>query len=472
MARLGVFSVAPLLFVCLAGHADDSRDSSGPIFWPQPLSAPVLPLGPRDRASVTAGGGSSAAAEQAGRGPEAEPEESREELNASVAAQLDAIQAEQARGGERSPELIGALSSLAFTYQKLGDYASADSTLQEAIEIARINFGLHSLDQADVVESLVEARQTGGDYGGAAEKRRYLRELVGRNSNDPRVVGILTEMAEQEMDNARRLVGVPAPGQVAITSGGADPGFFAQLTPSLVALHAAQSDYIRAIQAAVRTHTGNTADVFALQDALSDTVYFQYAHPEILGPGHLRSAWNATAGTPSWYPTLGFTGAQILRHKALDSMSFRRSPMDLARDLVALADWYLVFGSYQGGNKSYGPAWDTYRMARDLLVKNNVANETIDEFFSPEVPPAVPVLPESIVGTVHDRALRGYVDAAVEITRFGDVKRVEILGGSPAVTKDIEGDLKHYVVAHTYRPRFVNGELPRTDRFAARFYFD
>jgi tetratricopeptide (TPR) repeat protein len=475
MARLGVFSVA-FLSVCLAGHAEDSRDLSAPTFWPRPLSAPALPLGPRDPASVAAAGEGGAAAAEEGRPREdaAQPE-SREELAALVVVQLDAIEAEQARNGDRSPELIGQLSSLAATYEKLGDYASADAALQHAIEIARIDFGLHSLDQADVVESLVATRQTRGDYGGAAEKRRYLHELVGRNRDDPRVVGILAEMAGQEMDNARRLVGVPAPAVIAVTSGGGDGLLsMAQPTPSLAALHAAQSDYIAAIQAAVRTRTGNTADVFALQDALSDTVYFGLAHPEILGPGHKRSAWSSNGGAPPWYPTLGFTGAQILRHKALDSMSFRRAPLDVAKDLIALADWYLVFGSFDGasGRKSYGPAWDTYGMARDLLVRSNVATETIDELLSPEVPPSVPVLPESIAGTVHDRVLRGYVDASVEFTRFGDVKRVEILGRSPAVTKDIEEELRRYVAEQTFRPRFVNGEFPRSDRFAARFYFD
>ena len=55
MARLGVFSVA-FLCVCLAGHAEDSRDRSALTFWPQPLSAPALPLGLRDPASVAAAG--------------------------------------------------------------------------------------------------------------------------------------------------------------------------------------------------------------------------------------------------------------------------------------------------------------------------------------------------------------------------------------------------------------------------------
>jgi tetratricopeptide (TPR) repeat protein len=471
MARLGVSSVA-FLCVCLAGHAEDSRDLSAPTFWPQPLSAPALPLGLRDPASVAAGEGG-ANAEQSDPRENVQQPESREELASAVKAQLDAIEAEQARNGDRSPELIAQLSSLASTYEKLGDYASADAALQHAIAVARIDFGLHSLDQADVVESLVATRQTSGNFGGAAEKRRYLRELVGRNRDDPRVVGILAEMAAQEMDNARRLVGVPAPGVVAFTSGGADGVSMAPLTPSLAAVHAAQADYIAAIQAAVRTHTGNAADVFALQDALSETVYFALAHPEILGPGHRHGVWNSNGRAAPWYPTLGFAGARILRHKALDGMSFRRSPLDVAKDLLALADWYLVFGSFQSeSGMSYGPAWDTYRMARDLLVKSNVSREQIDELFSPEVPPSVPVLPESVVGSRHTPVLRGYVDASVEFTRFGDVKRVEILGRSPAVTKNIEEELRHYVAEQTYRPRFVNGELPRSDRFAARFYFD
>jgi hypothetical protein len=471
MARLGVFSFA-LCCVCLAGQAEDSRAPSALTFWPQPLSAPLLPLGAHETGGSVASsrGGTS---DRSAAGAAADRPQTHEELSAAVAAQLDSIEAEQARGGERSPELIPRLAELASTYQKLGDLVRADAALEHAIEIARINFGLHSLEQADVVESLVATRETVGDYGGAAEKRRYLRRLVGRNWDDPRVVGILTEMAAQEMEDARRLVGVPAPVRIGINSGDGPP----PPTPARAALHAAQRDYIAAIQASVRTHTGNTADVFALQDALSDTVYFELAHPEILGPGHPRGPLNGS-WSPADYPTLGFTGAEILRHKALDSMSFRRSAVEVAKDLVALADWYLVFGSYEGANgvgyqsRSYGPALDTYAMARDLLAKSDVARDTMDDILSPEVPAVIPVLPESIVGTVHDRVLRGYIDASVEITRFGDVKHVKVLGRSPTATKDVEEQFKHYVATRTFRPRFVNGELPRSDRFSARFYFD
>src|SRR5262249_26581107 len=159
MARLGVFSAA-LLCVCLAGHAESSLDLSTLTFWPQPLSAPPLPLGPHEGAESIAAQFPEAVSSQP-RAPEEAPSgETREELAAAVAAQLDAIAAEQARNGDRSAELIPELASLASSYEKLGEHASADTALQHAIELARINFGLHSLDQADVVESLVSTRQT------------------------------------------------------------------------------------------------------------------------------------------------------------------------------------------------------------------------------------------------------------------------------------------------------------------------
>jgi hypothetical protein len=44
-----------------------------------------------------------------------------------------------------------------------------------------------------------------------------------------------------------------------------------------------------------------------------------------------------------------------------------------------------------------GTALDAYELARNLLVKRGVARETIDEVFSPAIPPSIPVLPASIV---------------------------------------------------------------------------
>jgi hypothetical protein len=478
MAKLG-FLAAALLCVCPTGHAD-SLDLSRLSFWPQPLSAPQLPL---DTSNAEPN-----ATESQNRDTErTQPLEAarHDELAAAVTTQLNGVEAERSRNGERSAALVDKLVTLASSYRKLGESEAAAAALAQAIEVARINFGLHSLDQASAVEALVENHETSGDFAAAAEKRRYLRDLVERNSDDPRVFGILTEIAAQEMDDARRLVGVPAPSENAISLGGAAPSsgppkFGTQAqdrlesrlsggpppTPSLEALWTAQSDYAAALQAAV-THSSNVsvADVFAAEDALADTAYFALAHPEIVGLGNARSP--SAIKRASDIATMNFWAAQglILQHKAVHSTRFRRPAVDVAKDWIALADWYLVFAG------SSRLAFDTYRMARDLLVKSNVSRETINQLLSPELPPAVPVLPESIIGTIHNQALHGYIDAVIEITRFGEVKRVEILGRSETVTKVIEEQLTRHVAGQTFRPRFASGDPPRSDRFSARFYF-
>jgi hypothetical protein len=118
-----------------------------------------------------------------------------------------------------------------------------------------------------------------------------------------------------------------------------------------------------------------------------------------------------------------------------------------------------------------GTALDAYELARNLLVKRGVARETIDEVFSPAIPPSIPVLPASIVGTIGDHSLRGYIDAAVQLTRFGDVKDVEILDESAGTSRAVAKGFRHYLAWQAFRPRFVAGELARSDRFSARFYY-
>jgi tetratricopeptide (TPR) repeat protein len=470
MARFTLLVALLLLWTCSAGHAEDSSAPTAVVFWPAPLSKPLLQIvadatgqpgaaGVGTRPSAPLGGDELSAA-------------SRAELLETVAKQLDEIKEERDRNGERSPTLIGELAALASSYQALGEHDSAISALKDAVQIARMSFGLHSLDQADLVTSVVESRRAEGDYGDAAAQRQYLRELAGRNSDDPRVVGILSGLAASEMGDANRLLGVPAPSQILVSSGGDVDGTggahvpLPPMTPALDALYTARGDYLAALQATKKTGAASPADVLALGDALVDTVYFEFAHPEVHSPVGLakwHGMWPARA-PGSRYPGLSYVGRRFLQAKVQDSVNFGRSTTDVARAVIELGDWYLLFGEY-------GRALDTYESARHLLVERGVPGERIDGILSPELAPILPVLPDTIAGNRADHAFRGYIDASLEITRFGDVKRVEIIGASPAASKAIERDLRRYLSACVFRPRFLNGELARSDRYSGRFYF-
>ncbi len=449
MARLAILLVAALGAGSTA-HAQGSPDLAGLTFWPQPLASAALPLDARGAQRET--GVSRPAAQPANDAA----------LREAADARLDAVAKEQALNGERSPALIEELIALAAVYRELGEIGSAAAALEDAIHVARINYGLYSLDQLHAVESLVALKTTSSDYAQAAAQREYLRDLARRNADDPRIVGMLNELAAAEMAAARELLDVPAPAQLIVnqpTVAGEEPIRSPPLKPALEALLAARSDYIAALDATLRTRTGNVGDWFALENTLADTAYFEYAHPELFGP---KSAYAYVDGQNRDVLTIAST--QILRNRVRDMANFGLRPVEITKAMLELADWYLIHSAF---------AWalEEYQFARDFLVKQNIPRQTIDEMLSPDLPPVIPVLPASVGGAPRDRA-RGYFDTSVEITRFGLVRRMTLLARSPGTSRAIEKAFRRYLDSARFRPRFVNDELPRSDRFEARFYFD
>jgi len=444
MARLTILLVAAL-GACSTAQAHTSPELAGLAFWPQPLASAALPL---DSHETGVNRPAAQAADHAA-------------LREAADARLDAVAKEQALNGERSPALIDKLVSLAELYRELGELGSAAAALEDAIRIARINYGLYSLDQVDAVESLVALESANGDYAQAAAQREYLRDLTRRNADDPRIVGVLNGLAAGEMAAARELLDVPAPPQFIVnqSTDGVVPIRPPQ-KPALEALEAARSDYIATLQAALRTRTGNVRDWSALEDALADTVYFEYAHPELFGLKKLHATGRYVIDNA----VMTLASTQILQNRVRDSAHFGLGPLEVAKAMLELGDWYLV-------DSAFDSALTEYELARDLVVKQNVPRETIDDLLSPDLPPVIPTPPANIAGAPRDRA-RGYIDASVEINRFGIVKRANVVAKSPGTSKAIEKGFRRYIESARFRPRFTNDELARSDRFHARFYFD
>ena len=462
MAMLRVLIVA-LSFACSVGHAQTEADLSYLTFWPQSRSSPAPAHDPQSAGNI--GSAKARAWASGARVGELDPlaiqSAERTKLAAAVDKQVDALKKEEAANGERSSALVGQLTSLAEAYQAIGDYDAAAATLDEAIRLSRVNFGLYSLDQADAVESLAALKQAQGKYDEAFEHREYLRGLVRRNDNDPHVVGVLSGLASSEMDAARQSLGVPAPPQLIIRLGLPEPAPPRPRTPSLDALYAARSDYGAALAAAVRLGAGDVEDRFALEERLIDTVYFEFAHPEVYGPQSLYTRMNGGVLIPQ---RLSETGLEVLQARVRHSERLGRQPIDVARAMLELGDWYLVYAQFSW-------ALDEYQRAHDWVAAHGVPDRTIHELLSPEIPPIVPVLPAEAAGSSLNRAVRGYIDAAVELTRFGQVRHVEILDESPGASRAIEKRLRHYLAASCFRPRFLEGQPARSDRFEARFYF-
>jgi hypothetical protein len=274
-----------------------------------------------------------------------------------------------------------------------------------------------------------------------------------RNPEDVRVSGLMTRLADAEMASAWDLIDTPPPPQFSVNLNLEVPHPSMLRGPALKALIAARRHYAEAILAGTRNGTESFAELVALEDRFIDTLYFELAHPKLRyyedGPTRFTR-----------FEALASVGVRMLQSKVDDTVKLRQSPLATAAAMIELGDWYLIFAVN-------GAALEQYQAARDLLVASGVAQVTIDQMLSPEVPPVVPVPLET-----GDRTHHGYVDAAVEVGPYGNARNVEILEKSADTPKILEKRLRQYLERNRIRPRFVDGQLVRSDRFEARFYYD
>ena len=282
----------PLLVALLlpaSAPAQELPELSGIAFRAAPLSSEQPPVPPDAAARDAAARRSPASGTAQTRRPASSA--TPDQLSADIAQHLAAVDTEEARSGERSPTLVDPLQSLAALYEEAGNHDAAIATLQKAVWILRVNSGLYSLDQVDVVEELLAARRANGQHTEATTLAGYLQQLATRNPEDVRVSGLLGRLADAEMAAARNLIDVPPPPQFNLVLNDQIPRPVELRSPALKALMAARRHYAEAMLAGTRNGSESYADLVALEDRLIDTLYFELAHPKLKyyedGPNHV-----------------------------------------------------------------------------------------------------------------------------------------------------------------------------------------
>src|SRR5690606_27742567 len=119
---------------------------------------------------------------------------------------VDRLAQIEAQHGPRSSELIAPLRTLALLYQERGENALAAAAVDRAWELVRINHGVQSLDQADLIRQRIEIANGHGDLMEAWNLEQALLVLARRHSDDARTVGILHRLADERMSVLERYV--------------------------------------------------------------------------------------------------------------------------------------------------------------------------------------------------------------------------------------------------------------------------
>ncbi|HEY3517099.1 MAG TPA: hypothetical protein VGL98_08625 [Gammaproteobacteria bacterium] len=129
---------------------------------------------------------------------------------------------------------------------------------------------------------------------------------------------------------------------------------------------------------------------------------------------------------------------------------------------LELADWDLLYARN-------GAALAEYALVHENLKTNGVAEAVIAGVFAPEVPIVLPTFrPNPLQTAIGNR----YIDVTFEITKFGEPRRIEIVGVAPNVPDAAKDELVDVINTSRFRPRIADGELGRATPVAVRYYLN
>jgi len=98
--------------------------------------------------------------------------------------------------GETSPDLIEPLAALSLLHEERGDYEPALALIEQATHVIKVNRGLHTLDEAQLMRRSIRIERARGNAEAAWNEEQELLTLIRRYPHDARTVPIFNEIAD------------------------------------------------------------------------------------------------------------------------------------------------------------------------------------------------------------------------------------------------------------------------------------
>jgi hypothetical protein len=429
--------------------------------------------------------------------------------------------AAQAKEGPRSAALIELFKELGVLYETEGRYELATAALEQARQLVRANYGLHTLDQVPLLQQAMANQQAASNFAMVRALEEELLDLAGRHPDDVRSAAIYRDAGRRRMEVLRRFVAGEAPGEV---------------YPEAGVYSFWRDDMIRDLAADAQIHYADAAAVMLrnrryASDELRDSEMEIVRASDVIRRLARPLRWNSTmAGAQATMQQNTFSS--VSRNRLNRNQEERRlhnpalqermntltelanraavpdapgaaqdfagnlrgdgivSPYQLGRDSYArviaydelvlgdsadaaslrnrleaylqLADWDLLYSQN-------GVAFDQYARVHELLESTPIGEPLIAEIFAPSLPIVLPVFSQSPLATLESPR---YIDVSFEITKFGESRRVEIVGAAPDVSDAARDELLSLVKSARFRPRVTDGELGRAAPVVVRYYLN
>jgi tetratricopeptide (TPR) repeat protein len=399
----------------------------------------------------------------------------------SIERYLENISAVEADDGPFAPALLEQYLSLGKAYQQNNEHTEAIEVLEKAEYISRINSGLFAAEQFVIVENLIGSYLATGETRKAFDRQQYLLFLNQQNFGEDslQAVPVLRKLADWQMDSFSSAINAETPFTISINSGGRGPRNATPREFAFSSLYLAQNTYFQAIRNLVNNNQLANPALPELELKLIEAVFLSANRRGLLSD-------------PDFYmdPRLVQTGSRIMRRNlAGNSVSFVNgrnaylrmriyeehqatvNPLEVARTIIGLGDWHLLFDRRTNAVKYY-------EEAAAYLRSQNVAEVAISNLLHPELPPQLPLftaLPHSRqkygMNTETMLPFAGYADVSFDLTRYGNVRNIEINSTTGEFSKNMERRLIRILRTTPFRPRMRDGKVITSDNIRIRYYY-
>ena len=361
-------------------------------------------------------------------------------------------------------ELSEALLGLGLAYQREGDHKEAIASMQQALQINRVNNGLHSVSKIPLIEHLIVSYAATDEWELVENSYTKMMQLYYRNYefNDPRLLPVFSKLIswhwfafakrvdEQPLNHlllAREMI----LHSVGIIKSNYDENDLRQL--DLYTALVMTEWYLTMLQ-------GDSKEIL-LQ---SDTSGFQ---------GDFDNRF-----TDPWRPLQNTytSGKRHIEEMIYITQSNPETPrMTAIKTHVMLADWNLLFKKKMAADEAYQQVWS------GIAALDNPDSYMKEIFGNLVSLPDINISDSSYFAGEKKDADRGEekngtkdiaIDLTFNLSTTGRAIRSEVINANPEATSNMIMKAKRRLRYTRFRPRYDNGEAVLVTDATIRYFFE
>ncbi|MCZ6526874.1 MAG: tetratricopeptide repeat protein [Gammaproteobacteria bacterium] len=358
--------------------------------------------------------------------------------------------------GAYANQLGEALLGMGLIYRSQGNHQLALDAFKRALQISRINEGLHNLNQIKILELIIESNTAQQAWHDLGENYHYLYWVNRRNyaDDDARLLPIIERIGLWHVDAYHLNIYGSSVGHLVK----ADDLFDKAID---IAANIDSGDYEQLVRSLYYTALIN----YHIASDINDK--FKTSHWDIreaMIPNQRPTPYvNEIAVRQFYFNQSYFKGKRaIQRILDIHAGNHPASVIEHAQALVFFGDYFLAL-------RRKWDAMKRYEQAYNLLVDNGASIEDINKLFGEPVPLKTLTPPggdELNIGQNNT-----YVDAVFDVPSNGWPSNIKITETNPQDNPDMFKRGKLAIAGTHYRPRFEGGKPVPTSGVKLRYVF-